>query len=305
MHTEAPSTVIGVFRDHALAEQAYEELQNSSWQPEQIKLIRQHSEGILSAFKQNFDAKNGQTDADISLLDNLDLPDEQRQAYQREFDAGSTLMLVQTQDHSLHSRDIMHRYGAYNVFVPIVPGGERIVPLRKEQLNIQTQWVEVGEIRVRKRVITEQRTFTVPVTREEVTIERLPGQGTPVSGHSTSRYILNEDSTLNEQPSEHPASIATSHEGSTLNEQSASGDTDTAEILRDEGMIRIIVHEEQVVIDKRPVVVEEIIIRKKVQQENVQRVESVKHEEVELEQSGNIPVHSSNEENSSEAASNR
>lgn len=44
----------------------------------------------------------------------------------------------------------------------------------EEQLNVGTQQVESGKARLRKYVVTEQETVTVPVTREEVRIEREP-----------------------------------------------------------------------------------------------------------------------------------
>jgi uncharacterized protein (TIGR02271 family) len=48
------------------------------------------------------------------------------------------------------------------------------VPLHEEEVLARTHTEEVGEIRVRKEVVTEERTITVPVTREVVTIERVP-----------------------------------------------------------------------------------------------------------------------------------
>ncbi len=44
----------------------------------------------------------------------------------------------------------------------------------EEQLHVGTERVEAGRARLRKYVVTEQQTVTVPVTREEVRIEREP-----------------------------------------------------------------------------------------------------------------------------------
>lgn len=44
----------------------------------------------------------------------------------------------------------------------------------EEQLEVGTQTRATGKARLRKHVVTEQQTVTVPVTREEVTIEREP-----------------------------------------------------------------------------------------------------------------------------------
>ncbi|MFC7490359.1 MULTISPECIES: DUF2382 domain-containing protein [unclassified Knoellia] len=44
----------------------------------------------------------------------------------------------------------------------------------EEQLKVGTEKRETGRARLRKHVVTEEQTVTVPVTREEVTIEREP-----------------------------------------------------------------------------------------------------------------------------------
>jgi uncharacterized protein (TIGR02271 family) len=52
--------------------------------------------------------------------------------------------------------------------------GRDRVQLREEELRANKQTVEAGEVTVRKDVVTEQKTVTVPVTREEVVVERHP-----------------------------------------------------------------------------------------------------------------------------------
>jgi uncharacterized protein (TIGR02271 family) len=54
------------------------------------------------------------------------------------------------------------------------PDGERTVQLREEELQPRKESVETGRVRVDKDVVEEQQTLDVPVTREEVTIERRP-----------------------------------------------------------------------------------------------------------------------------------
>ena len=44
----------------------------------------------------------------------------------------------------------------------------------KEQLRVGTETREAGRARLRKHVVTEQQNVTVPVSREEVTVEREP-----------------------------------------------------------------------------------------------------------------------------------
>ena len=58
-----------------------------------------------------------------------------------------------------------------------VGDGDIAVPVREEQLIAQKQQQEAGRVHVNKDVVEEQQTLTVPVTREEVRVERVPVQG--------------------------------------------------------------------------------------------------------------------------------
>ena len=51
-----------------------------------------------------------------------------------------------------------------------------VIRLHKEELQASKQRVQTGEVSLRKEVITETKTLDVPVTREEVYIERRPVQ---------------------------------------------------------------------------------------------------------------------------------
>lgn len=50
--------------------------------------------------------------------------------------------------------------------------GDQVVKLREEELRARKERVEAGQVEVRKDVVAEQRTLEVPVTREEVVVER-------------------------------------------------------------------------------------------------------------------------------------
>ena len=61
--------------------------------------------------------------------------------------------------------------------------------LSEEQLRVGTQRVEAGRARLRKFVVTEQQTVTVPVSHDEVKIVREPLQ----PGESTGGATIGED----------------------------------------------------------------------------------------------------------------
>jgi uncharacterized protein (TIGR02271 family) len=115
--------------------------------------------------------------------------------------------------------------------------------LREEQLRVQKQPVETGEARLRKDVVEEQKSMDVPVTHEEVYIERRPGSG---------------------QPSDAPI-----------------GESET---------YRVPVREEQVNVEKQPVVREEVVMGKRPVQETKQVSDTVRREEAHVEQEGDVEV---------------
>ncbi len=56
---------------------------------------------------------------------------------------------------------------------------QRTLRLREEELTARKHSVETGEVTLSKDVVSEQRTLQVPVTREEVTLERHPVERRP------------------------------------------------------------------------------------------------------------------------------
>ena len=59
---------------------------------------------------------------------------------------------------------------------------EQTLQLREEELEAQKKSVETGRVSIGKDVVEEQQTLDVPVTREEVFIERHPVNRQPADG---------------------------------------------------------------------------------------------------------------------------
>ena len=49
---------------------------------------------------------------------------------------------------------------------------ERVMELREERLDVHKDRIQAGEVQIRKEIITETKTIEVPVTREEIVVER-------------------------------------------------------------------------------------------------------------------------------------
>jgi uncharacterized protein (TIGR02271 family) len=132
---------------------------------------------------------------------------------------------------------------------------QQTLQLHEEQLTISKNQVQAGEVQIRREAVEEQKTLTVPVTHEEVYIERRPVTGSQAANSTT----------------------ASASAGNTAAGGTAMGKNE---------VIRIPVMEEHITVNKTPVVTEEIIISKREVQEMQLVTDTVKHEEAHLESTG-------------------
>jgi len=138
----------------------------------------------------------------IGGLIGLGIPEKEAHGYAREVEEGRILLTVRS-SRPEEVRAVMRRYGSTDLRqrqdgvhtatpAPATPatidnrsaigrnqdaaasaGGEKI-EVREEELHPRKRSVKKGEVRVRKEVKTEHKTLDVPVTREEVVVERNP-----------------------------------------------------------------------------------------------------------------------------------
>jgi uncharacterized protein (TIGR02271 family) len=121
------------------------------------------------------------------------IPEEDAHYYEGEVKAGRFLVTVQADGRADDARRIVQGAGGYDrasaatrvTTTPATGGtaaGGRTVELKEEHLKVSKTPVRVGEVEVRKEVVTEHRQITVPVEREEVVIERHPASGRAAPG---------------------------------------------------------------------------------------------------------------------------
>ena len=249
MATTNRSVIMGVFTDNAQAQQAMDDLQRAGFSPDQIRYsVRKGGTGITDS------------------LENLGLPEQEATFYNREFEAGRTVVLVNTADRQQEAYDIFRRNGGYDFNSQAAQMGgysstasttstastgvretetedEQRLRLREEQLRAQKQPVETGEARLRKDVVSEQQSMDVPVTHEEVYVERRPGSG---------------------QPTDQPLG-----EGETY---------------------RVPVRDEQVSVDKQAVEREEVSMGKRPVEETKRVSDTVRREEARVEREGDVGI---------------
>jgi uncharacterized protein (TIGR02271 family) len=144
---------------------------------------------------------------------------------------------------------------------------EGTLQLRKEELDINKNKVQTGEVILSKEIVEEQQTVNVPVTHEEVVIERR---------------------TLNNQPTDSQISSSSSSPGQDF--ENSNRET-----------IRIPVTEEKVEIGKHTVVTEEISAHKRNVEETQKVDETLRREEVHVDKNGD-PIITNNDTSSDDNA---
>lgn len=245
---------IGVFRDRSLAEHALEELHHAGLRDDEISIWGQGvaTGGFLGSLRNKLSG-SAEAGSTSSSLTGMGVPQEDADYYQHEVDAGHVIVAVHSYGHSQQANDILYRAGAYTAQTSLTRDLHTI-PLREEVLTAQTQPVEIGEVFIRKEIITEEKTITVTVQREEIVIERrkTAAQDAPSSGEPAGRLV---------------------------------------ELAADE-TIRIPIREEQVFIEKRPVVTGELIVGKRSVQEIRRFSDTVRREVPHVEHTGDVVIHS-------------
>jgi len=195
----------------------------------------------------------------VGALIGAGIPENEAKYYNEEFEAGRTIVTVQTDGRADEATAIMRRHGAYDMSsrgtaattthtatrtTGATGHAGETMELKEERLRAEKHPVETGEVSVRKEVHTETKSIEVPVEREEVVIERTPTHGRPTAaGH-----------------------------------------------VRGQEEIRIPVHEEQVNVTKEPVVTEEVRVGKRTVQDTEHVSGQVRKEEIKVERTGDVDV---------------
>ena len=191
MTTTNRPTVVGLFQSEMEAQQAMNDLQQSGFSNDQIR----------------YSVHRGGTGIRDQLM-GLGLTEQEASYYNQEFEAGRTVVFVNAPDQQQEAFDILRRNGGYDASTGVTQTSgtanqstdtdpEQRMQLREEQLRVGKQAVQTGEVGLRKEVVSEQQTVDVPVTHEEVVIERRPGSSqpsdTPIGEEETYRVPVREE----------------------------------------------------------------------------------------------------------------
>ena len=228
--TTTQRLVVAVFDDRAQAEQAVNELENTGFSNDQIRFAGHGAStgGILDSLKSLFTGQD--TGSVYNDLVSMGMPQDDASYFQQEYEAGRSIVTVLAGERMQEATAILARYGGYSANrrstqttgsaqttdyaqtagtagtgYETGTEGQQNLKLREEQLRAQKQPMETGEARLRKDVVSEQKSIDVPVTREEVYVERRPGSGQPTDqpigeGETYRVPVREEQVTVEKQP---------------------------------------------------------------------------------------------------------
>src|SRR5436305_374032 len=115
--TTAQQLVVGIFRDHAQAEQAINELLQAGFQHHQIRFAGRgiSAGGMLEKIKSLFTGQDISAGGIYDDLVKMGAPPENARYYQNEFEAGRSIVAVQANGRAQEATTIIVRHGGYGV----------------------------------------------------------------------------------------------------------------------------------------------------------------------------------------------
>lgn len=155
-------------------------------------------DSLVSAFEDNNTTNQGDTSSYNQLV-SLGIDETAAKEYEGELHSGKILLLAANGSGSLAGYSIASNESNVIGTDPLDADKEHSLKLREEQLNVSKDIVQTGEVEVRKDVVEEQKTVHVPVTHEEVYVERRPVDGsatnttTPIGDEETIRVPIVEE----------------------------------------------------------------------------------------------------------------
>lgn len=198
--TKVPGTtnaaIAGFFKDESKAERAIDELKASGFSDAEIGAATPHDEETSRGFWDrltNTFGRQERTEEASEVEDSLresGIPEQQASYFNSQLGKGGVLVTVHAApEKASKAVSILQQNGADVGTAAAewrgpktVPPGGRTMRLIGEILRVHKDRVSRGEVRLRKEVVTETQNIDVPTTREELVIERTPGEGREAAG---------------------------------------------------------------------------------------------------------------------------
>ncbi|OIR62303.1 stress protein [Bacillus sp. FMQ74] len=134
------------------------------------------SESFFDKLKDYFTMDDTATHS--KTLSDLDIKTDEIDKYQEDLDDGKLLVAVDTDADVNAPLDngsaLSGGFSSTNEMADYTTKEEKTMPLREEQLKVDKEDVQTGEVEIGKEVKTEKRDMDIPVRHDEIYVERRP-----------------------------------------------------------------------------------------------------------------------------------
>lgn len=215
-----------------------------------VKLDTQEDQGFMGRF---ISTLAGETSS-FEAFNSMGLDSDESDTYKREVENGKILLYVDSEygpSYDRYAETRANTAGTGSAFTNETNASitdEERLRLHEEQLRVDKERVQTGEVNVGKHVVEDTQTIEVPVEREEVYIERRP---------------INE-----------------------ATDSATAGGLTGKDAYQDGENIHIPISEERVEVSKTDVVSEEIVVGKRKVQDTEQVTETTRREVADIDEDG-------------------
>ncbi|AIC99151.1 YsnF/AvaK domain-containing protein [Bacillus subtilis] len=141
-----------------------------------IDAHQDESESFFDKLKDYFTMDDTSTHS--KALSDLDIKTDEIDKYQEDLDDGKLLVAVDTDADVNAPLDngnaLSGGFSSTNEMADYTTKEEKTMPLREEQLKVDKEDVQTGEVEIGKEVKTEKREMDIPVRHDEIYVERRP-----------------------------------------------------------------------------------------------------------------------------------
>lgn len=254
--------IAGVFEQEAQARQALAALKQAGFGYDQV--------GVATPGQKGIDLK--------SDLRSLDVSNESANYYAQELGAGHTVVSVRPDSREQEAHNILHQYGGYD-YEHQTAETQTAAGYQRNTANASTQTAtaKTANSGIQQDEYYQPRSLQLREQRLNVTKER--EQAGEVNLH---KEVVTEQKTIN---------VPVTHEEVVIEQRPVTGGQIDNTPIGEGETIRVPVSEEQVNVSKNTVVTGEVAIGKRAVQETQQVTDTVKREEVNIQQEGDAPIH--------------
>jgi len=273
--TTRQQTVVAVFDDRAQAEQAINDLENAGISSDQMRFAGHgtSSGGMLDKIKSLFTGQ--ETGAIYNDLVNMGVPQDDASYYQREYEVGHSIVAVPAAGRMEEVTEVLARYGGY--------GANRRFAQTSDTANTANtantaDTADTASTGVRETEAEGEQ--GVKLREEQLRVQKQPVE--------TGEARLRKD-VVSEQQS---VDVPVTREEAYVERRPGSGQP-TDQPIGEGETYRVPVREEQVTVEKQPVVREEVSMGKRPVQDTRQVSDTVRREEAHVERTGDANVRGS------------